>query len=298
MAATTNLSPFGLSRRVPVDAGREDQLSGGTGPFALRYRLCRVSHVPDGDTLVIPRTQSRRTSSSNLSKTVAGGAGFEPRLAEPEFGNPARTPKPLISVSQRTASALPAAANPSERWRQKRHPALPRRRRTCCALRKLMIGKHGSPWTPETARAEAKRLLGEVTAGRDPATARQASRKALTFNRRRQPQKGLDAEGRPRPLAAPPQAASREAADRPHHARRRWARATRAVSTRHLAQHFPVVEAPLPDAAAVLSFSCASISTARLTPTPTVLDCPYPSSRPSRRLRRQMGAAARSRPIS
>ena len=25
-------------------------------------------------------------------------------------------------------------------------------------LRKLTIGKHGSPWTPETARAEAKRL--------------------------------------------------------------------------------------------------------------------------------------------
>jgi Arm DNA-binding domain len=26
-------------------------------------------------------------------------------------------------------------------------------------LRKLTIGKHGSPWTPETARTEAKRLL-------------------------------------------------------------------------------------------------------------------------------------------
>jgi hypothetical protein len=25
--------------------------------------------------------------------------------------------------------------------------------------RRLTIGKHGSPWTPETARAEAKRLL-------------------------------------------------------------------------------------------------------------------------------------------
>src|SRR5271169_4071657 len=49
------------------------------------------------------------------------------------------------------------------------------------ALRKLTIGKHGSPWTPETARAEAKRLLAEVAAGRDPATARQEERKALTF---------------------------------------------------------------------------------------------------------------------
>jgi integrase len=47
-------------------------------------------------------------------------------------------------------------------------------------LRKLTIGKHGSPWTPETARAEAKRLLAEVAAGRDPATARDEARKALT----------------------------------------------------------------------------------------------------------------------
>jgi integrase len=47
--------------------------------------------------------------------------------------------------------------------------------------RRLTIGKHGSPWTPETARIEAKRLLAEVAAGRDPATARQEDRKALTF---------------------------------------------------------------------------------------------------------------------
>jgi Arm DNA-binding domain len=50
------------------------------------------------------------------------------------------------------------------------------------ALRKLTIGKHGSPWTPETARAEARRLLGEVAAGHDPATTRHADRKGLTFN--------------------------------------------------------------------------------------------------------------------
>ena len=47
--------------------------------------------------------------------------------------------------------------------------------------RRLTIGKHGSPWTPETARTEAKRLLTEVAAGRDPATARKEDRKALTF---------------------------------------------------------------------------------------------------------------------
>jgi integrase len=30
------------------------------------------------------------------------------------------------------------------------------------------IGRHGSPWTPETARREAKRLLGDLAAGRAP----------------------------------------------------------------------------------------------------------------------------------
>ena len=48
--------------------------------------------------------------------------------------------------------------------------------------RRLTIGKHGSPWTPEMARAYAKRLLAEVAAGCDPAVARQADRKALTFD--------------------------------------------------------------------------------------------------------------------
>jgi integrase len=47
--------------------------------------------------------------------------------------------------------------------------------------RRLTIGKHGSPWTPETARVEAKRLLAEVAAGRDPAAARQAERDAMSF---------------------------------------------------------------------------------------------------------------------
>ena len=31
------------------------------------------------------------------------------------------------------------------------------------------IGRHGSPWTPEEARKEAKRLLGELATGRAPA---------------------------------------------------------------------------------------------------------------------------------
>lgn len=47
-------------------------------------------------------------------------------------------------------------------------------------LRKLTIGRHGSPWTPETARREALRVLGLVAAGKDPAAHKIAEREAPT----------------------------------------------------------------------------------------------------------------------
>jgi Site-specific recombinase XerD len=47
-------------------------------------------------------------------------------------------------------------------------------------VRKYTIGKHGSPWNPDTARKEAKRVLGRVAAGADPAAEREAERKAGT----------------------------------------------------------------------------------------------------------------------
>ncbi len=47
-------------------------------------------------------------------------------------------------------------------------------------LRKVTIGKHGSPWTPNNARTEAKRLLGLIASGEDPAEQRSTERKTLT----------------------------------------------------------------------------------------------------------------------
>jgi integrase len=44
------------------------------------------------------------------------------------------------------------------------------------------IGRHGSPWTPDTARAEAQRLLGEVKKGSDPATSKRSRRQAATVS--------------------------------------------------------------------------------------------------------------------
>src|SRR5918998_72160 len=44
------------------------------------------------------------------------------------------------------------------------------------------IGKHGSPWTPELARREAKRILGLVAEGKDPADKKQKDRSAPTVS--------------------------------------------------------------------------------------------------------------------
>jgi integrase len=46
--------------------------------------------------------------------------------------------------------------------------------------RRHTIGRHGAPWTPETARDEAKRVLGEVSQGADPSGEKIESRRSLT----------------------------------------------------------------------------------------------------------------------
>ncbi|MBB4362198.1 integrase [Bradyrhizobium sp. CIR18] len=42
------------------------------------------------------------------------------------------------------------------------------------------IGRHGAPWTPETARDEARRILAEVATGNDPAGDKLAFRQSAT----------------------------------------------------------------------------------------------------------------------
>ena len=44
----------------------------------------------------------------------------------------------------------------------------------------LTIGRHGAPWTPDTARDEAQRILAEVVQGKDPAAQKLAKRRAAT----------------------------------------------------------------------------------------------------------------------
>lgn len=42
--------------------------------------------------------------------------------------------------------------------------------------KRVTIGKHGSPWTPDTSRDEARRILGQVANGADPAHVRRSLR--------------------------------------------------------------------------------------------------------------------------
>ncbi|HWH56882.1 MAG TPA: tyrosine-type recombinase/integrase [Terriglobales bacterium] len=46
--------------------------------------------------------------------------------------------------------------------------------------RTLTIGRHGSPWSPDSARSEALRILGSVKAGADPAASKNAFRQGPT----------------------------------------------------------------------------------------------------------------------
>jgi integrase len=45
-----------------------------------------------------------------------------------------------------------------------------------------VIGRHGSPWTPDEARDKARELLGEIVKGADPSAEKQAARKAQTVS--------------------------------------------------------------------------------------------------------------------
>jgi integrase len=47
--------------------------------------------------------------------------------------------------------------------------------------RRFTIGRHGAPWTPDTARQEALRLLGEIVKGGDPAAEKREAREAMTI---------------------------------------------------------------------------------------------------------------------
>ncbi len=46
--------------------------------------------------------------------------------------------------------------------------------------RRMTIGAHGSPWTVEQARAEARKLLGRAANGEDPAREKQEEKKQIT----------------------------------------------------------------------------------------------------------------------
>jgi integrase len=65
--------------------------------------------------------------------------------------------------------------------RQRRDAIFNLKFRSGAKQRVYRIGLHGSPWTVETARAEAKRLLGEVARGTDPSLLRKKMKGAPTL---------------------------------------------------------------------------------------------------------------------
>ena len=65
--------------------------------------------------------------------------------------------------------------------RQRRDPTYVLKYRFRGRQRFFTIGRHGSPWTPVTARREAKHILGLVAQGIDPAASREAARAQPTL---------------------------------------------------------------------------------------------------------------------
>ncbi len=47
-------------------------------------------------------------------------------------------------------------------------------------LRRFTIGKHGAPWTPETARFEANKILSKLASGKDPMEEKRKARNDIT----------------------------------------------------------------------------------------------------------------------
>lgn len=84
-----------------------------------------------------------KRSSTRITKTVVDGLGPDQVVWDAEV-------KGFGVRCQTKAKSYILKANIQGHWRQR------------------SIGIHGSPWTPDTARAEAKRLLGEIVQGKDP----------------------------------------------------------------------------------------------------------------------------------
>jgi integrase len=87
-----------------------------------------------------------------------------------------------MSIRRVTKSAIEAMQPRAAIWdtdvrgfgvrRQLRDPAYVLKYSFRQRQRFITIGRHGAPWTPETARKEAQRLLGMISEGRDPAAER------------------------------------------------------------------------------------------------------------------------------
>ena len=105
---------------------------------------------------------------------------------------PLRATNALTMITLKTIAAISPEFDQMGRGQRSGHGlwgSSPERRR--CGLRRQIsngdgrqrwatIGRHGAPWTPEMARDEARRILGECANGGDPARAKREARQAAT----------------------------------------------------------------------------------------------------------------------
>src|SRR5262245_52335191 len=67
--------------------------------------------------------------------------------------------------------------------RQRRDKVYILKTRVGTRQRWFTIGKHGSPWTPDKARREARAILGEIERGQDPAMQRDVDARTPTLDK-------------------------------------------------------------------------------------------------------------------
>src|SRR4051794_23426521 len=113
----------------------------------LHYR--RKNGVPLGDRMMVAR---RRIGMREIAALGQGGLVWDGEL--PGFGARRQRSEAISYV------LLYRNAEGRQRWHT--------------------IGRHRAPWTPDTARKEAIRLLGQVAVGIDPALLKRAKRNART----------------------------------------------------------------------------------------------------------------------
>ncbi|WP_314963885.1 Arm DNA-binding domain-containing protein [Bradyrhizobium cosmicum] len=140
---------------APNDEGRVGRLQ-HHGNLALRPIGCRQCNAPEQRATQEATAQQHRTTRIRPDLRHAFGLRHQPYPVLPHADDEG-VPFPAINVNATKATYV-------------------LKYRVFGRQRFVTIGPHGAPWTRERARKEAKRLLGLVANGKDPAEERAKAR--------------------------------------------------------------------------------------------------------------------------